>query len=108
LTCGIVGLILCRAVARGLQITVESATANFAPTSLRVTLSVGQQANLPVLTPKGIEAAVAIIAGAEVVETSRTQQSSVISNKQITALPLSRRNYLDFSRRTPSASEHVL
>jgi Carboxypeptidase regulatory-like domain len=88
------------------ELRVESTAANFAPTSLRVTLSVGQQANLPIqLTPKGIEATVAIIEGAEVVETSRTQQSSVVGNKQITALPLSRRSYLDFAQLTPGVTD---
>jgi hypothetical protein len=88
------------------ELRVEAAAANFAPASLRITLSVGQQANLPVqLTAQGIEATVAIVEGSEVVETARTQQSSVISNKQITELPLSRRNYLDFALLTPGVTD---
>jgi hypothetical protein len=88
------------------ELRVEAAAANFAPASLRITLSVGQQANLPMqLTAQGIEATVAIVEGSEVVETARTQQSSVISNKQITELPLSRRNYLDFALLTPGVTD---
>ncbi|HEY8203470.1 MAG TPA: carboxypeptidase-like regulatory domain-containing protein [Pyrinomonadaceae bacterium] len=88
------------------ELRVEAKAANFAPASLRVTLSVGQQANLPVqLTANGIEATVAIVEGSEVVETARSQQSTVISNKQITDLPLSRRNYLDFALLTPGVTD---
>jgi carboxypeptidase family protein len=88
------------------ELRVEAAAANFASASLRVTLTVGQRANLPVqLTAKGIEVTVAIVEGSEVVETARTQQSSVISNKQINDLPLSRRTYLDFALLTPGVTD---
>jgi hypothetical protein len=74
----------------------------FASSTARVELTVGQQANIPFkLTAGGLEVAVDIVAGAEVVETERTEQSSVIDAKQITTLPINRRNFLDYALLTP-------
>lgn len=68
-------------------------------------LNVGQTANIPVaLGVGGVQAEVNIAAGAEVVEVERTQQSSVINEKQINSLPINRRNYLDFAMLTPGVS----
>jgi hypothetical protein len=61
-------------------------------------LNVGQTANIPVaLGVGGVQAEVNVAAGAEVVEVERTQQSSVINERQISSLPINRRNYLFFS-----------
>ncbi len=46
-----------------------------------------------------------VVAGAEVVDTDRTQQSTVIAITQITNLPISRRNYLDYALLTPGVSD---
>jgi hypothetical protein len=68
-------------------------------------LNVGQTANIPVaLGVGGVQAEVNVAAGAEVVEVERTQQSTVISDKQISSLPINRRNYLDFAMLTPGVS----
>src|SRR5829696_1527234 len=83
-----------------------SAAGGFAPSATRVELTVGQQANLPFqLGAKGIQEAVEVVAGGEVVDTDRTQQSSVIGAAQITNLPISRRNYLDYALLTPGVSD---
>lgn len=83
-----------------------SAAGGFAPGSTRVELTVGQQANLPFqLGAKGITETIEVVAGGEVVDTDRTQQSSVIGVNQITNLPISRRNYLDYALLTPGVSD---
>ena len=70
-----------------------------------IRLSVGQTANIPVaLGVGGVSAEVNVAAGADIVEVERTQQSSVISDKQISSLPINRRNYLDFAMLTPGVS----
>lgn len=72
-------------------------------TSIR--LNVGQVANLPVtLSVGGVQAEVNVAAGADIVEVERTQQSSVINERQITSLPINRRNYMDFAMLTPGVS----
>lgn len=82
------------------------ATAGFAASSTRIELTVGQQANIPVqISLESITARVDIVAGMEVVETDRTQQSSVVDVSQITNLPISRRNYLDYALLTPGVSD---
>ncbi|MEK6281265.1 MAG: TonB-dependent receptor [Acidobacteriota bacterium] len=82
------------------------ATAGFAPGSRRIELTVGQQANIPIqLGVAGIEEKVDVVAGAEVVDTDRTQQSSVVDVRQITNLPISRRNYLDYALLTPGVND---
>ncbi len=70
-----------------------------------IVLNVGQTASLPVsLGVGGVQAEVNVAAGAEVVEVERTQQASVINEKQISSLPINRRNYLDFAMLTPGVS----
>ncbi|MFN0086033.1 MAG: carboxypeptidase regulatory-like domain-containing protein [Blastocatellia bacterium] len=75
---------------------------NFSSSATRVELTVGQQANIPfTLGAGGIEVRVEVVAGGEVVETQRTEQSAVIDRKQITNLPINRRNFLDYALLTP-------
>ncbi len=70
-----------------------------------INLNVGQTANIPVsLSVGGVQAEVNVTAGADIVEVERTQQSSVINEKQISSLPINRRNYLDFAMLTPGVS----
>ncbi len=74
----------------------------FAKSSTRLELTVGQQANIPIQLGAGnFEVQVDVVAGAEVVETTRTEQSAVVDNKQITNLPINRRNFLDYALLTP-------
>jgi Carboxypeptidase regulatory-like domain/TonB dependent receptor len=88
------------------DLKIEAASGGFAPGSTRVELTVGQQANVPIqLGVSGIKENVDIVAGGEVVETDRTQQSSVVDVRQITNLPISRRNYLDYALLTPGVSD---
>ncbi|HEX8283415.1 MAG TPA: carboxypeptidase regulatory-like domain-containing protein [Pyrinomonadaceae bacterium] len=88
------------------ELKVAAASGGFAPGSTRIELTVGQQANIPVqLSAKGVQETVDVIAGGEVVDTDRTQQSSVIGVNQITNLPISRRNYLDYALLTPGVSD---
>ncbi|MET0624799.1 MAG: TonB-dependent receptor [Pyrinomonadaceae bacterium] len=88
------------------ELKVAAASGGFAPGTTRVELTVGQQANIPVqLSAKGIQESVEVVAGGEVVDTDRTQQSTVIGAGQITNLPISRRNYLDYALLTPGVSD---
>jgi Carboxypeptidase regulatory-like domain len=88
------------------ELKVEAPSKGFAPSSTRIELTVGQQANIPVQLGAGnIAATVNIVGGQEVVETDRTQQSSVVDERQITNLPISRRNYLDYALLTPGVSD---
>ncbi len=87
------------------ELKIEAA-GGFAPGTTRVELTVGQQANIPVqLGAGGLTESVEVVAGGEVVETDRTQQSSVVDVRQITNLPISRRNYLDYALLTPGVSD---
>lgn len=88
------------------DLKIEAASGGFAPSTQRVELTVGQQANVSVqLSIGGLAEKVDIIAGMEVVDTDRTQQSSVVDVRQITNLPISRRNYLDYALLTPGVSD---
>jgi Carboxypeptidase regulatory-like domain len=74
----------------------------FGATTTRLELTVGQQANIPIkLTTGKVEIQVDVVAGAEVVETNRTEQSSTVDAKQISNLPINRRNFLDYALLTP-------
>lgn len=87
------------------DLKVETTT-GFAPSSTRIELTVGEQANISVQLGAGrITETVQIVAGTEVVETDRTQQSSVVDVRQITNLPISRRNYLDYALLTPGVND---
>jgi len=87
------------------DLKVETAV-GFAPSSMHIELTVGQQANITVQLGAGkITETIDIVAGQEVVETDRTQQSSVVDVRQITNLPISRRNYLDYALLTPGVSD---
>nr|WP_281722496.1 TonB-dependent receptor [Nitrosomonas nitrosa] len=85
---------------------LKIAASGFAPHATRLELTIGQQANVPVKLGAGnVEIQVEVVAGAEVVETDRAQQSSVIDAKQISSLPINRRNYLDYALLTPGVSD---
>jgi Carboxypeptidase regulatory-like domain len=88
------------------DLKIEAAVGNFAANTQRISLTIGQQANIPVqLTAAGVAASVDIVANSEVVETDRTQQSSVIDTRQVESLPLSRRNFLDLALLTPGVND---
>jgi len=78
----------------------------FGATTTRVELTVGQQANIPIKLAAGkVEVQVDVVAGAEVVETSRAEQSSTVDAKQISNLPINRRNFLDYALLTPGVTD---
>jgi hypothetical protein len=78
----------------------------FASDAARVELTVGQQANIPFkLSAGAVQATIDIVAGAEVVETNRTEQSSTVDAKQINNLPINRRNFLDYALLTPGVTD---
>lgn len=87
--------------------TMKVEAAGFsAKTISDVHLVVGQVGNVPVaLGVGGVQAEVNIVAGGQVVEVERTQQSTVINQIQIDNLPINRRNYLDFALLTPGVTD---
>ncbi len=88
------------------DLKIEAASGNFAANTQRIRLAIGQQANIPVqLSAAGVAATVDIVANTEVVETERTQQSSVIGEREVLQLPLSRRNFLDLALLTPGVND---
>ena len=78
----------------------------FATSATRLELTVGQQANIPIRLAAGkVEVQVDVVAGAEVVETARTEQASTVDTKQISNLPINRRNFLDYALLTPGVAD---
>lgn len=88
--------------------TVKVEAAGFATKTItNVLLEVGQQSTLVVDMALGeVGAVVDVLAGEQqLVDTERTQQSSVISAKQLNNLPINRRNFLDFALLTPGVAD---
>lgn len=87
--------------------TMKVEATGFAPKTISdVHLDVGQAGNVPVsLGVGGVQAEVNVVAGAQVIEVERTQQSTVINEIQIDNLPINRRNYLDFALLTPGVTD---
>src|SRR5262245_15214498 len=82
----------------------------FGASSTGLNLTVGQQANIPIKLSAGkLEIQVEVVGGGEVVETGRTERASTVDAKQITSLPINRRNYLDYALLTPgvTSSENI-
>ncbi len=88
--------------------TVKVEASGFASKTItNVLLEVGQQAALDVRLDVGeVGAVVDVLAGEQqLVDTERTQQSTVISARQLENLPINRRNFLDFALLTPGVSD---
>lgn len=88
--------------------TVKIEASGFASKTVNnVLLEVGQKLALDVdLTVGDVGAVVDVAAGeAALVDTERTQQSTVISGQQLSNLPINRRNFLDFALLTPGVSD---
>jgi hypothetical protein len=88
--------------------TVKVEAPGFAAKTINnVQLNVAQQAALDVdLAVGGVGAVVDVAAGEQLlVDTERTQQSSVISARQLNNLPINRRNFLDFALLTPGVTD---
>ena len=71
----------------------------------RLTLSVGQTVDVPiVLRLAGVREAVTVTDDAPVIDTVRTQLADTIAPKEIDALPLNGRNFVDLALLVPSVS----
>jgi len=85
---------------------IKVSAKGFAASAGKISLTVGQQANIPFkLTAGPVEVNVEIVAGGEVVDTNRTEQSSTVDAKQISNLPINRRNFLDYALLTPGVTD---
>ncbi|MCI0663681.1 MAG: TonB-dependent receptor [Acidobacteria bacterium] len=85
---------------------IKVSAKGFAASAGKLSLTVGQQANIPFkLTAGPVEVNVEIFAGGEVVDTNRTEQSSTVDAKQISNLPINRRNFLDYALLTPGVTD---
>ncbi len=85
---------------------LKTEASQFATSLTKFDLTVGQQANVPVkLTAGKVEASIDVVAGTEVVETQRTEQSSTVEARQINNLPINRRNFLDYALLTPGVAD---
>ncbi|MDQ3805577.1 MAG: TonB-dependent receptor, partial [Acidobacteriota bacterium] len=77
----------------------------FSPTALRLTLAVGQAADVRVtLAVGGLAESVEVMGGAPLVESARTQVSETVTPREVDALPLNGRNYLDLALLLPGVS----
>lgn len=84
-----------------------SANGFSAKTVNNVSLEVGQQLALNVALAVGnVDAIVDVLQDEQpLVDTERTQQSTVISGRQLGNLPINRRNFLDFALLTPGVND---
>jgi hypothetical protein len=88
--------------------TVKIEASGFAlKTVNNVLLEVGQNLSLDIgLVVGSVGVVVDVTAGEQaLVDTERTQQSTVISARQLNNLPINRRNFLDFALLTPGVSD---
>jgi hypothetical protein len=82
------------------ELKVEAS--GFATGLTKFDLTVGQQAAVPIkLNAGGVEVKIDVVAGTEVVETQRAEQSNTVEARQINNLPINRRNFLDYALLTP-------
>jgi hypothetical protein len=88
--------------------TVKIGATGFASRTVNnVLLEVGQQLALDVkMTVGDVDAVVDVLQDEQaLVDTERTQQSTVISARQLNNLPINRRNFLDFALLTPGVND---
>ncbi len=83
--------------------TVSGELSGFSPAKVtNVTVSVGGDTTVKlVLEPAGVQASVSVSSEAPLIETTKTQVSSVVNEKMIQALPTNGRNFLDVVLSTP-------
>ncbi|HEV8117384.1 MAG TPA: TonB-dependent receptor, partial [Thermoanaerobaculia bacterium] len=82
---------------------VTAELSGFSPAKIaNVTVSVGGDATVRlVLEPAGVQASVTVSSEAPLIETTKTEVSSVVDEKLVKALPSNGRNFLDFVLDTP-------
>jgi hypothetical protein len=77
----------------------------FAPTTKRLSLTVGAAFDLPIVLPlETVDTAVTVTADATVLELARSQIASTVTVAEVKALPLNGRNFLDLALLTPGVS----
>jgi outer membrane receptor protein involved in Fe transport len=83
--------------------TVSGELAGFSPAKVTsVIVSVGGDATVKLkLDPAGVQASVTVSSEAPLIETTKTQVSSVVNERMIQALPTNGRNFLDVVLSTP-------
>lgn len=83
--------------------TVSADLSGFSPAKIaNVTVSVGGDTTVKlVLEPAGVQAAVTVSSEAPLIETTKSEVSSVVNEKLIRALPTNGRNFLDVVLSTP-------
>lgn len=85
------------------EIRIEQA--RFNPYSQKLTLSVGQAAEMPIVLSLATAAETVEVTGeAPLVESVRTQVAATIAPREVDALPLNGRNYLDLALLSPNVS----
>src|ERR1700730_6608257 len=87
------------------EYTVSVEIAGFGKQSKNVILQVGQSAELDfTVTPGAVEEQVEVAAPSELVEPSRTEVSTVITERQIINLPVNGREFIDFALLSPAVT----
>jgi len=87
------------------EYTVSVEFTGFSKQSKNVILQVGQAAELDfALTPGGVAEKVEVGATSELVETTRTEVSTVITQRQIVNLPVNGREFIDFALLSPAVT----
>jgi hypothetical protein len=87
------------------EYTVSVEYAGFGKQSKDVTLQVGQAAELDfTLTPGGVAEKVEVAVSSDLIETTRTEVSTVITERQIVDLPVNGREFIDFALLSPSVT----
>ena len=82
-----------------------SATApGFASTRVEVTLPVGSALDIPLRLTASANESITVTGEAPLVETARTEIADVITPREVDALPLNGRNYLDLALLAPNVS----
>jgi hypothetical protein len=83
--------------------TVSGELSGFSPAKItNVIVSVGGDATVSLkLDPAGVQASVTVSSEAPLIETTKTQVSSVVNEKMIQSLPTNGRNFLDVVLSTP-------
>jgi outer membrane receptor protein involved in Fe transport len=87
------------------EYTVSADFTGFRKQSKNVILQVGQSAELDfTLTPGGVEEKVEVAVTSELVEPTRTEVSTVITERQIINLPVNGREFIDFALLSPAVA----
>jgi hypothetical protein len=87
------------------EYTVSAEFAGFAKQSKNVILQVGQAAELDfTLTPGSVAEKVEVAVTSELVEPTRTEVSTVITERQIIDLPVNGREFIDFALLSPAVT----